>query len=77
MMAIATGYQTNFDTLRRAAHDGALCLMECTDAQTGKPVITICAVGFDGTEYQMTPLAKMFDGNPYKELLPPQLEEPA
>lgn len=76
-MAIAKGYQANFETLKRAARDGALCIMECTDAKTGKPVITICAAGFDGKEYQMTPLAKMFDGNPYEELLPPTLEQAA
>jgi hypothetical protein len=76
-MAIATGYQSNFETLKRAFADNRVCLAECSDAKTGKTVVTICAVGFDGTEYQMVPLAKMFDGNPYKELLPPQLEEAA
>ena len=73
-MTITAGYATNFETLRRASFDGNLALMECTDAATGKPVITICAVGKDNGEYVFTPLAKMFDGNPYEELAPPSLD---
>ena len=45
--------------------------MECTDAVTGKPVIAICAVNTVNGEYEFSPLAKMFDGNPYEELNPP------
>lgn len=73
-MAIAKGHKANFETLKRAFADGAVALMKCTDAKTGKPVVTICAVHFDGQEYQMAPFAKMFDGNPYEELHPPMLE---
>lgn len=73
-MPIKKGYQANFETLKRAFADGSVCLMECSDAKTGKPVIAICAVNFDGQEYQMVPFAKMFDGNPYEELLPPVQE---
>lgn len=73
-MAIANGYKANFETLQRAIKDGAALLMECYDATTGKPVIAICAANFDGKEYQMVPLAKMFDGNPYEELIPPMQE---
>ena len=76
-MAIAKGHRANFETLKRAFADGAVALVECTDAKTGKPVITICAVGFDGTDYEMAPFAKMFDDNPYEELNPPMLEEAA
>lgn len=68
---IAEGYKTNFETLQRAADDGNLALMECQDKATGKPVIVICAVNFNGEEYEMVPLSKMFDGNPYDELNPP------
>lgn len=73
-MAIQKHHATNFSALQHAFKAGAVCLMECTDAVTGKPVITICAAGFDGKDYSMTPLAKMFDGNPYKELIPPLME---
>lgn len=68
---IAEGYRTNFETLERASADGNLTIMDCQDKATGKQVIVICAVNYDGEEYQMVPLAKMFDGNPYDELNPP------
>jgi hypothetical protein len=69
---INEGYEFNFKTLLAAAENGDLALLECTDKQTGKPVITICAIAEyeDGT-VDMIPLAKMFDGNPYAELDPP------
>lgn len=69
------GYVTNFETLQRAAAAGQLGLMECTAASTGKQVIAVCAVALNGGEYTFTPLAKMFDGNPYEELVPPHSEE--
>lgn len=74
-MAIAPGYKTNFETLISAAKNDDLCLLECQDAVTGKPVITVCAVmrDTDGT-IQLAPFAKMFDGDPYEELIPPTTE---
>lgn len=73
-MTIAKGHKANFETLKKAFAEGSVCLISCADANTGKTVIALCAVNFDGKEYQMVPLAKMFDGNPYEELLPPMLE---
>ena len=68
---ISKGHQANFETLKKAFKNKAVALMECTDAVTGKPVITICAITVIDGEYSFTPFAKMFDGNPYEELLPP------
>lgn len=68
---ITEGYKSNFETLKRAADDGNLAIMDCQDKVTGEQVIVICAVGFDGVEYQLVPLAKMFNGNPFDELNPP------
>lgn len=68
---ISKGHQANFETLKKAFKNKAVALMECTDAVTGKPVITICAVNTVNGEYELIPLAKMFDGNPFEELLPP------
>lgn len=78
-MAIQNGYKANFETLKRAAHDGDLALMECADKVTGKTVVVICAVGRGRVagEYVFSPLAKMFDGNPYDELNPAGFEEKA
>jgi hypothetical protein len=70
-MAISEGYKANFDTLLRAAKAGDLALMECTDKATGKTVIAVCAVGRDKGEYVFSPVAKLFDGDPYSELNPP------
>ena len=70
-MTISEGYKTNFDTLLRAVHSGDAALLECQDARTGAQAIVICAVQRDGEEYQFVPLARLFDGNPYEELNPP------
>jgi len=67
---IGDGYKQNFVTLQRAFANEDVCLMDCMDAQTGKPVIAICAVSRQAEEVLFTPLAKMFDGNPFEELLP-------
>lgn len=72
-MTIAAGYTANFKTLQQASANGHLALMECTDAATGKLVVTVCAVGMDNGEYTFTPVARMFDGNPFEELVPPSL----
>ena len=70
-MGIPDHISTNFDTLLRAASNGNLALMECTDAITGEPRYVICAVGREGTEYLFTPFGHLADGNPYDAYLPP------
>lgn len=44
-MSIPHHARANFNTLLRAAEDGSLALMECTDTVTGEPRYVICAVG--------------------------------
>lgn len=68
---ITEGYKGNFETLKRAVKDGNIALMECTDSKTGQPVYTVCAVQRTSGSFEMVPLAKLFDGNPYEELTPP------
>lgn len=71
-MAISDGYKANFETLLRAAGDKALCIMECTDKESGKTVIAVCAAWVDEDEQtHLVPVAKLFDGDPYEELVPP------
>lgn len=74
-MAIARGHKVNFDTLLRAAKNGYLALVECTDAKTGDIVIVLCATAprGDGT-VEISPFAKMFNGDPFEELIPPTAE---
>jgi hypothetical protein len=74
---ITNGYKANFETLCRAIRNDAVILMECTDAKTGQLVMVVCAVEQDGNTFEMKPFAKLFDGNPYEELIPPAMEEPA
>ena len=68
---ISKGHKANFETLKKAFKNKAVALMECTDAETGKPVIAVCAINTVNGEYEFIPLANMFDGNPYEELNPP------
>jgi hypothetical protein len=71
-MAIQKGYQSNLETIIKAAKNGDLALVECTDKVTGNTVIAVCAISYVDGEYIISPLAKMFDGNPYEELNPPE-----
>ena len=49
-MAIPKGHKNNFETLKKAAVNGDLALMECTDKNTGKKVNVICAVQWENEE---------------------------
>jgi len=69
------GEKANFKTVQKAAKAGQLALLECTDAKTGNRVPVIVAVNVtrqpDEEAYEFIPLARMFTGNPYDEVLPP------
>lgn len=71
-MAIPDAYRTNFDTLLRAAADGNLALLECADAASGDPRFVLCAVGFDGSAYCITPFGHLADGDPFALYRPPE-----
>ncbi len=75
-MAIPEAFRANFYTLLRAAADDCLALMECRDAATGVPRYVICAVGWDGELFQMTPFGHLHDGDPFEAYLPPENSEP-
>ncbi|MFA7585783.1 MAG: DUF6117 family protein [Novosphingobium sp.] len=70
-MAIPEPYRRNFDTLLRAAADGNLALLECTDAHTGVPRYVVAAVGRDEGDYVMTPFGHLCYGNPFEDNIPP------
>lgn len=68
-------HRANFETLERAFSEGDVCLLECVDKDTGKPIPVICAVQPSGDEaapIEFVPFAKLFLGNPYEEVDPPQ-----
>ncbi len=72
---IPKGAKTNLATLTRAIANGDTCLMEVTDNVTGELVDAICAVSFDGTEFQLAPLAIMVRDNPYERFIPPTKDD--
>ncbi|MBO9723966.1 MAG: hypothetical protein J7530_06290 [Novosphingobium sp.] len=70
-MAIPRSFQRNFDTLKRAARDGQLALLECTCAVTGERRYVICAVGREDKGFVFTPFGHLHDGNPFEAYVPP------
>lgn len=64
-MSIPDHARANFQTLLRAAENGDLALVECSDAATGEPRYVICAIGRDGIDCIFTPFGRLADGNPY------------
>jgi hypothetical protein len=69
---IPAGHKANLATIQSAADAGHLAVVECSDKVTGKPVHALASIAWDGEEYTITPLAKLFDGNPFEELNPPR-----
>lgn len=66
----------NFGTLLTAVRNGDACLVECKDVKTGEIVVAVCAIyQAENGDYNMVPLAKMFNGNPYEELIPPHPDD--
>jgi hypothetical protein len=65
--------QENFETIKLAFDRGEVCIMDCIEKKTGKHVAVICAAEVDPSdgEIQLTPLAQMFNEDPYETLLPP------
>lgn len=70
-MSIPEHTSANFRTMVRAAENGDLALVTCSDATTGEPRYVICAVSFDGNEYLFTPFGHLADGNPYEAYVIP------
>ncbi len=70
-MPLLESERANFDTIERACANGHLALVECTDHETGRRVAVVAAIGRDNEDYVVTPLARLFDGNPYDQLDPP------
>ena len=73
MPALLSGHKTNFDTLCRAVRNGDAAIVDCQHRETGESVAVVCAVNADH-EYELIPLAMLFDGDPYELLNPPSAE---
>ena len=67
---------TEVEKLLNAIENGDVTVMDCKLRDTGEPVSVICIVehGVDGA-VKMTPVAGLFNGNPYDLLLPGDYDE--
>lgn len=63
----------NFQTMLRAADDGALALMEGKDAVTGEVRYILVAANPPSSDGSITftPFGHLSAGNPYEEYVPP------
>ena len=68
---IGESHAHNLETLTRAFAEDAVALVECQRVADDETVVMLCAVGFDGKEYVMTPFAEMVAGNPFELYRPP------
>ena len=60
------GNRTNFQTLLRAADDGALALVSAVRKADQKPVALVCAMQHNDDETTTpVPFAVMVEGNPF------------
>jgi hypothetical protein len=76
-MAIPDAYRRNFATLLRAAEDGNLALVECSDGATGEPPYVLCAVVRDtDANYVMTPFGHLAHRDSYEMYGPPEASPP-
>lgn len=73
-MSLAQGHIANFKTLGKAFENDDVALMECTDAKTGESIAVICMVNRVAGDIEFVPVARMFNGNPYEEVIPPTID---
>lgn len=75
-MALTHKAKITFNTLLDAATEHRLCLVQCSDIKTGKPVSVICETWEEGGQVVINPLGKLFRGNPFNEVTPPGVDAP-
>jgi hypothetical protein len=72
--------QAHVDTLQTilaAAKNDDLAVTECRDRTTGASVLVLVAISSvpgDVEQIRVIPLARFFDGDPYEQLEPPNLD---
>ena len=70
-MSIREGDKKNFETLQKVFENDDHCLIEC-ETLDGNYVAVICAATkLDDGSIQFQPFARMFEGNPYEEVIFP------
>jgi hypothetical protein len=61
----------NFEAMRIACKNGDLALVECTDADTGRRIVAICAVNCERA-YELVPIAEMLGRRQRQRIEPPR-----
>jgi hypothetical protein len=75
-MGIPEKHKEAMISLRDAFAEGRVSLVEAKSASTGEPVYVICRVfSPDGKYLSFVPMARLFNGDPVEEVLPPETEE--
>ena len=69
-MAVPAGHRANLETIYRAARNNDLAVMEVSRKGSSVPAHLLVAVARDGDEFNITPLAQLFDGNPFEQFTP-------
>lgn len=65
-----------FRNLTACAREHTLVLAECEDVRTGKKAYVVCEQFSDHGSVRYTPIARLFDGNPYNDITPPGCSAP-
>ena len=63
----------NYQALQSATNENRLCLAQCNDRRTGRPVYVVCETQQENGTVLFKPIARLFSGNPYNEVTPPGL----
>ena len=69
-MAVPAGHRANLETIYRAARNNDLAVMEVNRKGSSEPAHLLVAVARDGDEFNITPLAQLFDDNPFERFVP-------
>jgi hypothetical protein len=62
--------KANFETLKRAAANDDLALMDARRKSDDAKVALVAAVYLFDDEYRIVPLAVMIEGDPYEDFVP-------
>lgn len=63
--------QAALNLIQAAAEENQLCIAICRAAVSQEPVPALCVRWQVGEETRMVPVAKVFDSDPFEQLLPP------
>ena len=69
-MAVPAGHATNLETICRAARNNDLAVLEVSRKGSNQPAHLLVAVARVADEFCITPLAQLFDDDPFEQFVP-------